>query len=57
MPCQQKNCACKLLGRTKKERVKCRFNIVSVSKFHGKRKRIKIDPRTGKRIDNNKNDE
>lgn len=51
MPCQQKKCACKLLGKTKNERVKCRYYIVPVSKFHGKRKRIKIDPRTGKRIE------
>lgn len=51
MPCQQKNCACKLLNKTIAEKKKCRWNVVSVSKFHGKRKRIKIDPKTGKRIE------
>lgn len=56
MRCTKKKCACELLKKTAEERAKCLYKIVPVSKFHGKRKRIKINPNTGKRIDNNQND-
>lgn len=54
MPCTKNKCACNLLNKTGKEKAKCRFYVVPISKFNGKRKRIKIDPNTGERIDNKK---
>lgn len=53
MPCLAKKkggiCICAKNNIPKGKRAKCSNYIVPVSKFHGKRKRIKVDPKTGQR--------
>lgn len=55
MPCLSEKkggtCICKKNKIPKGKRTKCNNYVVPVSKFNGKRKRIKIDPKTGKRIE------
>ena len=55
MPCLAKkrggSCICDNNNVAKGKRKKCSNYVVPVSKFHGKRKRIKVDPKTGKRKD------
>lgn len=55
MPCKQEEkglgCACDVLNRTIAQKKKCRYWVAKISKFYGKKPRIKIDPNTGKRMD------